>query len=479
MKISLTARLIIIMVLSVFLSSLVSILFVGSVTMNKVRLLNSQRDSNIASVVADSLTAAADEGQLSQTLRAYNMRRSGPGMMEGRMNMMGERKPVLPLRPLVMSEGNELVPLIITDFEGRILQGEFRTAAEDKTVRKLDSEIYEQGIPWFSEGEIAGYVLAGNQAGQRETIGDIYQMTSLYQSILVFPIISALFATLLGIFLLRRVLRPLKSLQKGVQTIQQGRYDFRVEFPASKFGIQDDLTLLSQGFNEMADSLEASEEWKKQIISDTAHELRTPVSLILGNLEMILDGVYKADTPRMESLYRETQSLAGLVRNLQILASEESGSRRSELERFSITELVQSTASDYSTLALQKKIAITLEMEEELEMEGDPQKIKQVLVNLMANALRHTPETGRIFLSCKRERNYIIVDVEDSGEGIPEEFREKVFNRFFKIDKSRNSEGSGLGLSISKIIIENLGGSIEALSGREGGALFRISFPGK
>ena len=483
MKISLTTRLVMIMVLSVFFSSLVSIFFVSSVTMNRVRLMNSRRDSNIASVVADTLTAAAEKGQLEQTLRTMSMRRNGQGMMEGRMGMMpprdNGRNQVLPLRPLVVPEGDELIPLIVTDANGAILQGEYRVPGEGSARHSLTPEEYRQGEPFLSDGEVAGYVLAGNQAGQAEGFVDLYHMSSLFHSILLYPILSALCASLLGVVLLRRTLRPLKSLHRGVQTLQKGEYGFRVEIPRSKLGIEDDLTLLSRGFNDMAESLEASEVWKKQIISDTAHELRTPVSLIMGNLEMILDGVYKADRGRLESLYRETRSLADLVRNLQLLASEESGSRRSEVEDFSLSALVESAAADFRALALQKSIEVSLESDSDIFFEGDRQKTKQVIGNLMTNALRHTPESGRITLRCRRAENNIYVDVEDSGPGIPEELREKIFNRFFKIDKSRSSEGSGLGLSISRIIIENQGGIIEALQGESGGALLRISFPCK
>nr|WP_230391579.1 MULTISPECIES: ATP-binding protein [unclassified Oceanispirochaeta] len=302
-------------------------------------------------------------------------------------------------------------------------------------------------------------------------------MTSIVRGILLYPIISALLASFFGVFLLRRALRPLKSLHLGVQTLQKGEYSYRVKIPDSKITIRDDLTMLSEGFNEMAASLEASEEWKKQIISDTAHELRTPVSLIMGNLEMILDGVYKADRSRLESLHRESTVLAELIKNLQVLASEESKRGSTEKIEFSLSELVGHTAEDFRALAVHKNISVQLEDSGNIKFKGDMNKTRQVLKNLMVNALRHTPDNGYIIMRCLRQKNCIIVEIEDSGEGISPEYREKIFNRFFKIDKSRNSEGSGLGLSISRIIIENQGGTLSAHEGRHGSALFRISFP--
>lgn len=488
MKISLTARLIAIMVLSVFLSSLVSILFVSSVTIRQVRSMNLHRDQNIALVVADSLSSAAEKGemQLNRAIVSQGMQRGRYPMGEGRMGsgrmnppLEPDKSPlknVLPGQPFVLEDGNEFIPLIITDKRGKILQGQYR-GNHDIDKNLLSSEIYMQGAPYYLNGEIEGYVLAGNQAGQSESRGDLLQVTSIVKGILLYPIISALLASLFGVFLLRRALRPLKSLHLGVQTLQKGEYSYRVSLPVSKFTVKDDLIMLSEGFNEMAASLEASEEWKKQIISDTAHELRTPVSLIMGNLEMILEGVYKADRSRLESLYRESTVLAELIKNLQVLASEESKRGRTEKIEFSLSELVNHTVEDFRALGTQKRITLKLEDSGNVQFTGDMNKTRQVLKNLMANALRYTPENGTIILRCQRKKDYIIVEIEDSGEGISEEYREKIFNRFFKIDKSRNSKGSGLGLSISRIIIENQGGSLTAHEGNSGGALFRISFP--
>lgn len=479
MNISLTARLIAIMVLSVFLSSLVSILFVSTVTIRQVRGMNVQRDKNIALIVADSLSTAAEKGQaqLNSAIANQGMQRKmGHSMMNtSEEPLKSPPRNTLPGKSLVMKNGDDFIPLIITDIRGNILKGQYR-GNHDDDKNHLSSEIVEQGAPYYLNGQIIGYVLAGNQAGQSESSGDLYQVSSIVRGILLYPIISALLASLFGVFLLRRALRPLKSLHLGVQTLQKGEYSYRVNIPVSKIQIRDDLTLLSEGFNKMAASLEASEEWKKQIISDTAHELRTPVSLIMGNLEMILDGIYKADRSRLESLYRESTVLAELIKNLQVLASEESKRGSTDKLEFSLSELLSHTVEDFRALGAQKNITLKLEDSGDVQFIGDMNKTRQVLKNIMANALRHTPENGNIILRCQQQENDIIVEIEDSGEGILPEYRDKIFNRFFKIDKSRNSEGSGLGLSISRIIIENQGGSLTAHEGSFGGALFRISF---
>jgi two-component system sensor histidine kinase BaeS len=288
---------------------------------------------------------------------------------------------------------------------------------------------------------------------------------------------KALLAMLLGSLLLRRALRPLKSLHKGVKTISEGEYAYRMETGNKASGIQDDLTLLSEGFNEMAASLEASENWKRQIISDTAHELRTPVSLIMGNLEMILDGVYEADRSRMEILYRQSEHLARLIRDLQTLAAEESRQVHTEEREFSLRELAQVIAGDFSVLTDRKGISLDLVTGDEDLFRGDRNKTRQVLKNLLANALRFTPAGGRITIRQYSDERGLFLEVEDTGPGIPEDERERVFDRFYKLDRSRNSEGSGLGLAISRLLVSNQGGSLDAHGGSDGGTLMRIRFP--
>ncbi len=483
MKITLSARLISIMVLSILLSSLISIFLVSSFTMNKVRGYSDRRDIDLTFTVADALTRSADEGQLEhaiQSLMNQRNRVTGPmmGMGEGMFPQGQRRRPGGMGTPLMIPEGDVVIPLVITDSSGLILQGPRRN--EDGTIQlTVPVGRLSTGAPFFSQGEVAGYVLTGRQAGFTAEDGEMFYFQSILRGILLYPTISALLASLLGALLLRKALKPLKSLYRGVVTIGKGEYSYRVEIPGKGLFLNrdDELVRLSEGFNEMAVSLEASEEWKKQIISDTAHELRTPVSLIMGNLEMILEGVYQADRPRMESLYRESTHLAELIRNLQVLASEESRQNSTEKKPFPLNQLIAGCVDDFRALAAREGITLVNEESEELIFTGDRNKTHQVIKNLLVNALRHTPSGGAVHTRCLKTPDSLILEVEDTGPGIPENLRERVFDRFFKADHSRNSAGSGLGLSISKALIENQGGIISAHEGSRGGALFRISFP--
>jgi len=483
-KITLTARLVTIMVLSILLSSLISIFLVSSFTMRKVMGYSDKRDLDLTFTIADALSRSADEGRLESAIESLMIQRNrGFGPMMGMGTGMpfqqgGRRRNDAQGFPPVMADGEPAIPLVITDRDGIILQGQ----AWDKDGNLLtsipDSRL-DTGAPFFNKGQIAGYVLTGRQAGIVAQDSEMFYFQSIFRGILLYPTLAALLASLLGALLLRKALKPLKSLYQGVLTIGRGEYSYRVEVPGGSplISRDDELVRLSEGFNEMASSLEASEEWKKQIISDTAHELRTPVSLILGNLEMILDGVYQADRPRLESLYRESTHLAELIRNLQILASEESRQNRTEKELFSLSELVSGCVDNFKALADKEGIRLISEPSEDLHFRGDRNKTHQVLKNLLVNALRHTPQGGSVFSRCYKEKGFLFVEIEDTGSGIPESLRQRVFDRFFKVDPSRNSSGSGLGLSISKAFIENQGGMISAHEGSRGGALFRISFP--
>jgi len=454
--------------------------------MQKVRGYSSRRDVDLTYTVADALSRSAEQGQLDSAIQSMMNQRnrvSGHmmGMGGGPLSMPpgnGRRRPNDAAPPLMLPGGFPVTPLIITDKKGNILHGQVRDDRGNLQTH-VPGKHLESGAPYYDHGDLAGYVLTSDQAGFIKADSEMFYYQSIFRGILLYPTFAALLASFLGALLLRKALKPLKSLYRGVVTIGRGEYSFRVEIPEKSplFNRDDELVRLCEGFNEMAASLEASEEWKKQIISDTAHELRTPVSLILGNLEMILEGVYEADQSRMESLYRQSSHLAELIRDLQILASEESRQNKTDSKLFSLNALVGTCVEDFKALAEKDGIALTFESCDDLIFSGDRNKTHQVIKNLIANALRYTPPGGSVISRCQRQDGLLQIEVEDTGPGIPKDLRERVFDRFFKVDQSRNSRGSGLGLSISKVLIENQGGTLTAHRGHQGGALLRISFP--
>ncbi len=469
MKQSLSLKLAFLIAVTMVISSLVTIFLVNSLTARRFSSYALQRDLDLAQAMADSLTRAADEGSLDETLRSFSttpMRLENGlfrnnGMMSHR-GMMGR-----------MRDEGPFVPLAVTDTEGNFIAGTPPgTMDEALPVRELD---LDTGVPYYSRDRIAGYVFAGSMlegglpANEREYLKD------LLLGVLLSSLLAALIASVTGFLVLKRILKPLKSLQKGVHQLGRGDYTHRVE----SSGNRDEIGLLAESFNDMARSLEASEQWKKQIISDTAHELRTPVSLIMGNLEMMLEGVYQADEKRLRSLYNESSLLAELIKDLQVLANAESGTTSLEHEEFDPDDLIRISADGFLPVAREKNIRLSTECRGEGMIRGDRRKIHQVIKNLLSNAVRYTPGEGTITLRSYRKGSSFILEVEDTGPGVPEQERLRIFDRFYRIDKSRNREdgGAGLGLAISKAIIEMHKGEISVGNGPSGGALFRVILP--
>ena len=466
MKSSLSLRLALLIASAILVSSLITIVLVNSLTASRFRNFSLQRDRNVAQTIADYLTEANEQGTLEQAvlslLAAGGRVQAHSGMMAGRGALMGMNR-----------EGGFQVPLVIADREGVVLNGSRVFGSPLPPV--LSDDILSRGIPFYRGDKIGGYVFAGSMLDGNMPDNERIYLHSLLTGVFLSSLFAAVLASVLGFLVLRKILLPLKYLHRGVVSMGRGNYTYRV----TPSGGKDEIGQLAQSFNEMARSLEASEEWKKQIISDTAHELRTPVSLIMGNLEMMLDGVYQADEQRLQSLYEESSLLAELIKDLQTLAHTESSRSTLEKEKFDPDELVNLSAEGFKAVAREKNVSLRIESKAGRKLDGDRRKIQQILKNLLSNAIRHTPENGMVSIRSLREGDDWLVEVEDSGPGIPEEERSRVFDRFYRLDKSRNRQdgGAGLGLAISKAIAEMHGGVIYVTSGQEGGALFRLKLP--
>jgi signal transduction histidine kinase len=214
------------------------------------------------------------------------------------------------------------------------------------------------------------------------------------------------------------------------------------------------------------------------MLADISHELRTPITVIQGNVEGMLDGVYPADEARLKSIIEETQILSRLVDDLRTLALAESGALRLKREPTDLTGLIRDAASGFETQAQEKDIRLELVLAEGEAVNVDPQRIREVLTNLLSNALRYTPRGGEIRVSLTEagpgsERN-VSISITDSGPGIEPEMLAHVFDRFYK---SSDSGGMGLGLSIAKYLVEAHNGKIRAESEVGKGTKITFSFP--
>lgn len=269
---------------------------------------------------------------------------------------------------------------------------------------------------------------------------------------------------------LRRISRPLDELVEASSRVASGDYSVRVEEKGPP-----EVYALMRGFNSMAEQLQASDRQRRNLLADISHELRTPITVIQGNVEGILDGVYPADEARLKSVIEETQLLSRLVDDLRTLALAESGALQLKREPTDLAGLIRDTVSNVTLQAEEKDVRIHLSMAGAPEINIDPQRIREVLTNLLLNALRYTPPGGEIKILLATgnasSEGGTTVSIADSGPGIEPDHLPHVFERFYK---SSDSGGMGLGLSIAKYLVEAHGGEIWAES--EPGKGTRISF---
>lgn len=465
MKKSLSVRLVILIAGTILISSLITILLVYSLSSSRFKAYALEKDRNLAHTIAGYLTTASEEDRLHEAILSLSLAPQRSRQMPSRMKMM----------PMMRVSGEmDPVAFLVTDKNGVILKGNVGKRVLSQS--SVSDRMLTEGVPFYNiNREIMGFVFTGAMLEGSLSQSDHQYLKSLLLGVLFSAMLAAVLASLIGVLFLKKILKPLKSLNQGVRRLSRGDYSFRVDHPGSG----DELSRLAVGFNEMAASLQASEQWKKQIISDTAHELRTPVSLIMGNLEMMLEGIYQADEKRLRSLYDESTLLADLIRDLHELSSAESSMTDLEKEVFDPDELISVTAESFRAVRTDKKLQLHVDTRFHNSWTGDRRKLQQVLKNLLSNAVKFTPSEGSITLRTFRVEDKLIIEVEDTGPGIPEVERLKVFDRFYRLDKSRNRQegGSGLGLAISKAIIELHNGYLEVVEGEDRGALFRITLP--
>jgi signal transduction histidine kinase len=269
---------------------------------------------------------------------------------------------------------------------------------------------------------------------------------------------------------LRRMSMPLDELLEASNKVADGDYSARVEEKG-----WPEVRSLAHGFNTMAEKLQLSDQQRRNMLADISHELRSPITIMQGNLEGMIDGVYTPDKERLKSLYDETQILSRLVDDLRTLSLAESGSLQLKREPTDLGQLIREVVSAFEAQAHEKEIKIDLLLEAVDEIDIDPQRIREVLSNLVSNALRYTPSQGVVKVglaeSTSSLERSVLVYVQDSGPGIEAADLSRIFDRFYK---SSDSGGMGLGLSIAKYLVEAHGGKIWAESATGQGT--KISF---
>jgi len=321
-----------------------------------------------------------------------------------------------------------------------------------------------------------------------ENSGSEIERQTLYDRFASFPKIElvnrfirillsiSLVGILVGVISSRGLAAPLKNLAVAARAVGSQDLSQRIEIKGT-----EEVREVAVAFNAMAEALEEADGLRSNMLADIAHELRTPLSVIQGNLRAILDDVYELDKVEVARLYDQTRQLSRLVEDLHDLALLEAKQFSLNLGSQDLSKLVQDVAAIYQPIFVDQGVILKLAIpENKIQVQGDQARIIQCVNNLLNNALRHTPEGGEVLIKVIKHAEQAILTVEDNGIGIEPEHLPFVFDRFYRVDPDRNRRtgGSGLGLAITEALVFAHGGTITAASaGKNQGSKFTIQIP--
>lgn len=269
---------------------------------------------------------------------------------------------------------------------------------------------------------------------------------------------------------LRRLAAPVGDVIDAVGRVADGDLSTRVAVRGPR-----EARTLSRAFNAMTSRLEAGEEQRRRLLADVSHELRTPLAVVQGNLEALVDGVHPADETHLAAILEETRVLSRLVEDLGTLSLAESGALALHREAVDVGALVRETVDSFASQAGPAGVVLEARVSSGLpQVDADPVRTREILSNLIANALRYTPRGGRVSVEAGAEDAGVAIEIRDSGSGIEPERIDRIFDRFYKSPESR---GAGLGLAIAKQLVEAHGGRISATSVVGEGTAVRFTMP--
>ena len=324
----------------------------------------------------------------------------------------------------------------------------------------------------------------GGAGGGLDAEADLFDSyrAAVNQSLLLAASAATLAAVLVSFLVSRRVVQPVRQMMAASQRVADGHYEERVLVRGSPPPEEmDELDQLAVAFNQMAARLERTEAMRRQLIGDVAHELRTPLSTIKGSLEGLMDGMLEPDEANLLQLHREAERLQRLVADLQELSRVEAGAFKLKLQPASVSHLIASAAERLGRQFEDKGVSLEIDLPPELPaVLADEDRIGQVVLNLLGNALQYTLAGRAVRISARGVAAEVQIEIQDEGIGIPAEHLQHIFTRFYRVDPSRARAGggSGIGLTIAKHLVERQGGRIWAESSGAGtGSRFTFTLP--
>lgn len=338
-------------------------------------------------------------------------------------------------------------------------------------------------VPGAFERHLAAMAAAmGNLSPELKTNLFANFRAAVEEAMTLAALAALLAAVIVSLFVSRQIVMPVREMMVASERIAEGQYHERVDVPGDlSWDELDELGRLAVSFNQMASQLEQTEATRRELIGNVAHELRTPLANIKGWMEGLIDGVLPAETSTFQQICREADRLQRLVYDLQELSQVEAGAFELDRRVMPVSTLVEATVARLGHQFEDKGVALESDVPADLpRVRADEDRIGQVLLNLVGNALQYTPTGGQVRITAHRQGAEIQISVTDTGIGIPAEHLSLLFTRFYRVDKSRSrvGGGSGIGLTIAKHLVEAHGGRIWAeSSGPDQGSTFTFSLP--
>jgi two-component system OmpR family sensor kinase/two-component system sensor histidine kinase BaeS len=373
--------------------------------------------------------------------------------------------------------------VVLADSNGKIV---FDSAGGD-VGRRLRGSDRENALSIVDpeDDAVLGYLVIA--LPRREPLGILEQgfLDRLQNVLILGGALAVGLGLVASVVLSRGLTAPLQRLAAAARAVAGGNLKQKVEVEGSS-----ELSDVGQAFNDMTAALERAEVLRQNLVADVAHELRTPLSVVQGNLRAILDGVYPLDPTEISRVYDETRLLGRLVDDLRELALADAGQLGLHLRPTDVARVIHQTIDHLAAGADAQRVILVARLPDRLPaVLADPDRLGQVLRNLVVNALRHTPSGGSVILSAVprgdrtlHQKREVEISVADTGEGIAPADLPHVFERFWRVDPSRTRDdrlagGTGLGLSVAQSLVEALGGRIWAESTLGQGSTFRFTLP--
>ncbi len=358
--------------------------------------------------------------------------------------------------------------LLLADKKGEIILD-----SQDELVgEKLSPGQLARGTPLIVGGEKVGTLLL-----QPRTVRAVQTLEGLFSRSVILAVlwgaaIALLTGAVLSFLITGQIARPIAQLTASAKRFARRDFRHRVKLTGD-----NEIGKLAEAFNLMAESIEKNEKLRHNLMIDIAHELRTPLTVLRGNLESLQAGIINPNPELLTSLHDEVLRLSRLISDLEAVNLAEAGKLPLHFKEVNPCSLLSRAAAAFQHEVAAREINFKVEVEKGLKNRVlDEDRIIQVLINLLANAFKFTPDKGEISLRAKEENENLVVEITDSGPGIPEEDLPLIFERFYKSGRGR-AGGSGLGLSIAKSFVEASGGKIAAANRPGGGSIFTFSLP--